>query len=152
MVLTCMPFLQSINTKTLFRGKQSFMEKKFSCPFQTLSETPSDFGKSFLIAFSTLHNTHPDEPFVQVFPDVQWTNLSFLDILKKNLDDFSKPHSIGPKGSPWRKKIYTFKKQFFSNLSGLGAELSWTFGWKISSVAKFPFAVPGGTFWGEQCL
>ena len=44
----------------------------------------------------------------------------FWTFWKNNSDDFSKPHSIGPKGWPWRKKNYSFKKNsFFPSLLNL---------------------------------
>ena len=122
----------------IFRGKQSFKERKFFCPFQTLIEKPSDFGKFFLSAISKLHIIHPEEPLWK-FSWMFYEQLcQFWTFWKDNSDDFAKPHSIGPKLSPWRKKfIFSKKNSFFPTFLNLELNFFWLLAKKVAVWPNF---------------
>ena len=93
-----LPNLHSSSPRELFDENKALKRQKCFRLFQTLSEKLTDVGKTFF-GCVLLPAYYIPKKNLDFFPEVRGPTLTNLDFLKKSLDDFSKLHSIGPRGS-----------------------------------------------------
>ena len=75
------------------------------------------------------------------------TNFVNFRIFEKTIQNgFSKPHSIGPKGSPWKKKNIFSKKQFFPTFLNLELNFFGLLAKKLAVCPNFRWLCPEEQF------